>query len=136
MVSSAGLVVSSAKKRRTPIVGQHHQHFSKFTQVQKGMHLELNKLKAPRGVHSATPPPESPPATKSPPPVLRERPKPTQPSPPTELVTLRQIVTNNPHVVKEGMHTLQAHTERNTTIVNCYWLQQSGCMEVGQGDLC
>ena len=52
------------------------------------------------------------------------------------LVTLRQIVTNNPHVVKEGMHTLQAHTERNTTFVTqkAMSLQMFGaCISSGMG---
>ena len=65
-------------------------------QVQKGMHFpgrrkikELTKLK----VYSEnTSPAESSPVIKSPPPVLRERPKHTQPSPPNELVKLHQIV--------------------------------------------
>ena len=63
-----------------------------------------------------TSPAESPPVIKSPPPVLRERPKHTQPSPPNELVKLRQIVKKSPYIVQEGMHTLQAHTERNTNL--------------------
>ena len=88
--------------------------------VQKGMHFpgrrkdhkELTKLKAPRGVYSEKPSPaESPPVIKSPPPVLRETPKHTQPSPPNELVKLHQIVKKSPHILQEGMHTLQAHTQ-------------------------
>ena len=106
------------------------------TSLAEGKIKELSKLKAPRGVFSAkTPPAESPPAT--PPPVLRERPKPTQPSPPTELVTLRQIVKNN-HVIQEGMHTLQAYTERNTTFVTqkAMSLQMFGaCISSGMGIL-
>ena len=42
----------------------------------------------------------------------------TQPSPPNALVKLRQIVKKSPHVVQEGMHTLQAHTERNATLLH------------------
>ena len=80
------------------------------TLQQEGKIKELTKLKGTRVVYSATTPlAESPPATKFPPPVLRERPKPTQPSPPNELVILCPIVT---HVC-----THSAYTERNTTFV-------------------
>ena len=63
------------------------------TSLAEGKIKELTKLKAPRGVYSEkTSPAESPPVIKSPPPVLRERPKHTQPSPSNELVKLHQIV--------------------------------------------
>ena len=82
-------------------------------QVQKSMHFpgrrkikELTKLKV---YSEKTSPAESPPVIKSPPPVLGERPKHTQPSPPNELVKLHQIVKKSPHIVQEGMHTLQTH---------------------------
>ena len=78
-----------------------------------------------------TSPAESPPVIKSPPPVLRERPKHTQPSPPNELVKLHQIVRKkSPHIVQEGMHTLQAHTERNTNLLHkkAVALQMFGAM--------
>ena len=85
----------------------------------EGKIKELTKLKAPRGVYSEkTSPAESPPVIKSPPPVLRESPKHTQPSPPNELVKLHQIVKKSPHILQEGMHTLQAHTERNTNLLH------------------
>ena len=84
-------------------------------QVQKGMHLkikELTKLKAPlKRLLQCLP------IIKSPPPVLREKPKHTQPSPANELMKLRQVVKKSPHIVQEGMHTLQAHTERNTNLL-------------------
>ena len=114
-------------------------------QVQKGMHFpaegkikELTKLKDPRGVYSEkTSPAESPPVIKSPPPVLRESPKHTQPSPPNELMKLHQIVKKSPHILQEGMHTLQAHTERNTNLLHkkAVALQMFGaCISSGMGD--
>ena len=141
MASSAGSVASIANKqrRRTPIVGQHHQHLSKCkrvcTSLAEGKIKELTKLKAPRGVYSEkTSPAESPPVIKSPPPVLRESPK---PSPPNELVKLHQIVKKSPHILQEGMHTLQAHTERNTNLLHkkAIALQMFGaCISSGMGD--
>ena len=95
-------------------------------QVQKSMHFpgrrkikELTKLKV---YSEKTSPAESPPVIKSPPPVLRERPKHTQPSPPNELVKLHQIV-KKVHVLYNKActhyrHTLQAHTERNTNLLH------------------
>ena len=59
-------------------------------------------------------------------------------------MTLRRIVKNNQHVVKErnvvkeGMHTLQAYTERNTTFVTqkAISLQIFGvCITSGMGIL-
>ena len=92
-------------------------------------------MKAPRGVYSEkTSPAESPPVIKSPPPVLRESPK---PSPPNELVKLHQIVKKSPHILQEGMHTLQAHTERNTNLLHkkAIALQMFGaCISSGMGD--
>ena len=89
MASSAGFVASVpiSRERRHPIIGLHHQHLSKCKRACTSLAEEkITKLKAPRGMYSAkTPPAESPPATKSPPPVLRERPKPTQPSPPNDM---------------------------------------------------
>ena len=131
-----------SERRRTPIVGQHHQHLTKCkrvcTSLAEGKIKELTKLKAPRGVYSEkTSPEESPPAIKSPPPVLRERPKHTQPSPPNELVKLHQIVEKNPHIVQEGMHTLKAHTDRNTNLSHkkAVALQMFGaCISSGMGD--
>ena len=68
--------------------------------------MELTKLKAPRVVNSEkTSPAESPPVIKSPPPVLRERPKPTQPSPPNELVKFRQIVKKSTYCTRSHAHT-------------------------------
>ena len=88
-------------------------------------------MKAPRGMYSEkTSPAESPPVIKSPPPVLRESPKHTQASPPNELVKL--------HILQEGMHTLQAHTERNTTLLHkkAVALQMFGaCISSGMGDI-
>ena len=70
-------------------------------------------MKAPRGVYSEkTSPAESPPVIKSPPPVLRESPKHTQPSP------IASNCEKSPHILQEGMHTLQAHTERNTNLLH------------------
>ena len=92
-------------------------------------------MKAPRGVYSEkTSPAESPPVIKSPPPVLRESPK---ISPPNELVKLHQIVKKSPHILQEGMHTLQAHTERNTNLLHkkAIALQMFGaCISSGMGD--
>ena len=51
---------------------------------------------------------------------------------------MRLIVKNNPHVVQEGMHTLQAYTERNTTFVTqkAISLQMFGaCTSSGMGIL-
>ena len=80
---------------------------------------ELTKLKAPRGVYSEkTSPAESPPVIKSPPPVLRESPKHTQTSPPNELMKFASNCEKSPHILQEGMHTLQAHTERNTNLLH------------------
>ena len=97
-------------------------------------------MKAPRGVYSEkTSPTESPPVIKSPPPVLRERPKHTQPSPSNELVKLHQIVKKKvPHIIQEGMHTLQSHTERNTNLLHkkAVALQMFGaCISSGMGIL-
>ena len=94
-------------------------------------------MKAPRGVYTEkTSPAESPPVIKSPPPVLRERPK---PSPSNELVKLHQIVKKkSPHIVQEDMHTLQAHTERNTNLLykKAVALQMFGaCISSGMGIL-
>ena len=93
-------------------------------------------MKAPRGVYSEkTSPAESPPIIKSPPPVLRESPK---PSPPNELVKLHQNCEKSPHILQEGMHTLQAHTERNTNLLHkkAIALQMfSACISSGMGDL-
>ena len=147
MASSAGSLASSANKqrgggRRTPIVGQHHQHLSKCksvcTSLAEGKIKELTKLKAPRGVYSEKiSPAESPPVIKSPPPVLRECPKHTQPSPPNELVKLHQNCEKSPHILQEGMHTLQAHTEKNTNLLykKAVALQMFGaCIFSGMGD--
>ena len=89
------------------------------TSLAEGKIKELTKLN-PRGVYSEkTSPAESLPVIKSPPPVLRESPKHTQPSPPNELVKLHQIVKKvHIIIVQEGMHTLQAHTERNTNLLH------------------
>ena len=110
-------------------------------QVQKSMHFpgrrkikELTKLKV---YSEKTSPAESPPVIKSPPPVLREWPKHTQPSPPNELVKLHQIVKKSPHIVQEGMHTLQAHTERGTNLLHkkAVALQMfSACISSGMGN--
>ena len=126
----------------TPIVGQHHQHLSKCkrvcTSLAEGKIKELTKLKAPRGVYSVkTSPAESPPVIKSPPPVLGESPKHTQPSSPNELVKLHQIVKKSQHILQEGIHTLQAHTERNTNLLHkkAVALQMFGaCISSGTGD--
>ena len=80
-------------------------------------------------------PAESPPVIKSPPPVLRDSPKHTQPSPPNELVKLHQIVKKSPHIVQEGMHTLQAW---NTNLLHkkAVALQMFGaCVSSGMGIL-
>ena len=95
-------------------------------QVQKGMHFpaegKLNKLKAPRGVYSEkTSPAESPPVIKSPPPVLRERPKHTQPSTPNELVKLHQIV-KKVHILYKKACTHYRHILKGTQI--CYIKRQ------------
>ena len=57
-------------------------------------------MKAPYS--EKTSPAESPPVIKSPPPVLRESPKHTQPSPPNELVKLHQIAKKSPHILQES----------------------------------
>ena len=105
------------------------------TSLAEGKIKELTKLKAPRGVYSEkASPAESPPVMKSPPPVLRVRPKHTQPSPPNKLVKLHQIVKKSP---QEGMHTLQVHTERNTNLLHkkAVALQMFGaCISSGMGD--
>ena len=94
-------------------------------QVQKGMHFpgskELTKLKAPRGVYSEkTSPAESRPVIKSPPPVLRESHKHTQPSPPNELVKLHQIVKKVHIFYKACTH--YRHILKGTQI--CYTKRQ------------
>ena len=145
MASSAGSVASSANKQRgggLPIDGQHHQHLSKCKRVcislAEGKIKELTKLN-PRGVYSdKTSPAKSPPVIKSQTPVLRENPKHPQPSPPNELVKLHQIVKKSSHIVQEGMHTLQAHTERNTNLLHkkAVALQMFGaCISSGMGIL-
>ena len=97
-------------------------------QVQKGMHFpaegkikELTKLKAPRGVYSEKAPAESPPVIKSLPPVLRERPKHTHPSPPNELVKLHQIV-KKVHIFYKKACTHYRHILKGTQI--CYTKRQ------------
>ena len=111
MASSAGSMASSANKREdgedsncclpTSPTPQH---------VQKGMHFpgrrEGQGIKAPRGMYSEkTSPAESPPVIKSPLPVLWERPKHTQPSPPNELVKLHQIVKKSTYCTIRHAHT-------------------------------
>ena len=72
-------------------------------------------MKAPRGVYSEkTSPAESPPVIKSPPPVLRESPK---PSPPNELVKLHQIV-KKVHIFYKKACTHYRHILKGTQI--CY----------------
>ena len=124
MASSAGSVASSANKQRGGGL-QLLANITNTSESAKGMHFpgrredQGAKLKAPRGVYSEkTSPAESPPVIKSPPPVLRESTKHTQPSPPNELVKSHQIVKKSPHILQEGMHTLQAHTESNTNLLH------------------
>ena len=95
MAFSAGSVASSANKQR----GGGLQLLANNTNTSastKGYAFPWQKgrlRKAPKGVYSEKiSPAESPPVIKSPPPVLRERPKHTQPSPSNELVKLHQIV--------------------------------------------
>ena len=84
-------------------------------QVQKSMHFpgrrkikELTKLKV---YSEKTSPAESPPVIKSPPPVLNERPKHTQPSPPNELVKLHQIVKKkSTYCTRRHAHTTGTYT--------------------------
>ena len=116
----------SRERRRTPIVGQHHQHLSRCkrvcTSLAEGKIKELTKLKAPRGVYSEkTSPAESPPVIKSPPPVLRESPKHTQPSPPNKLVKLHQIV-KKVHIFYKKACTHYRHILKGTQI--CYTKRQ------------
>ena len=120
------LQVPIRERTRTPIVGQHHQHLSKCkrvcTSLAEGKIKELTKLKAPRGVYSEkTSPAESPPVIKSPPPVLRERPRHTQHSPPNELVKLRQIV-KKVHILYKKACTHYMHILKGTQI--CYTKRQ------------
>ena len=81
MASSAGSVASSANKRRgggLQLLANitNTSASAKGTSLAEGKIKELTKLKAPRGVYSEkTSPAEFPPVIKSPPPVLRERPK-------------------------------------------------------------
>ena len=85
------------------------------------------------GAFENTSPTESPPVIKSPPPVLRERPKHTQPSPPNELVKLHQIVKKVHILYKKAW----AHTERNTNLSHkkAVALQMFGaCISSGMGD--
>ena len=82
-------------------------------QVQKGMHFPgrredqgVNQIQGSQGVYSEkTSPAESPPVIKSPPPVLRESPNHTQPSPPNELVKLHQIVKKSTYFTRRHAHT-------------------------------
>ena len=107
---------------------------------QKGRSKELTKLKAPRGVYSEkTSPAESPPVIKSPPPVLRERPKHTQPSPPNELVKLHQIV-KKVHILYKKACTHYRHILKGTQIFllhkKAVGLQMFGaCISSGMGIL-
>ena len=116
------LQVPISRERRTPIVGQHHQHLSKCkrvcTSLAEGKIKELTKLN-PRGVYSEkTSPAESTPIIKFPPPVLRESPKHTQPSPPNELVKLHQIVKKSPHISYKKACTHYRHILKGTQICN------------------
>ena len=82
----------------------------------------LTKLKAPRGVYSEkASPAESPPVIKSPPTVLREWPKHTQPSLPNELVKLHQIV-KKVHILYKKACTHYRHILKGTQI--CYTKRQ------------
>ncbi len=90
-------------------------------------------MKAPRGMHAVKTPSTS--SSQAPHYNLRDRPEATQ-SP--DLVTLRQLVKTRPHVISQGMHTLQARTERNTTFVTqkSVALQVVGaCISTGMGIL-
>ncbi len=94
---------------------------------------ECVKVKAPRGMHAVKTPSTS--SSQAPHYNLRDRPEATQ-SP--DLVTLRQLVKTRPHVISQGMHTLQARTERNTTFVTqkSVALQVVGaCISTGMGIL-
>ena len=130
-----------SERRRTPIVGQHYQHPSKCKRVctswQKGRIKELTKLKAPRGMYSEkTSPAESPSVFKSPLPVIRERPKHTQRSPPNELVKLHQIVKKSTYCTRRHAHTTGT-TERNTNLLHkkAVALQMfHACISSGLGD--
>ena len=89
-------------------------------QVQKGIHFPGRregqgvKLKAPRGVYSAkTSPSESPAVIKSPPPVLRERYKPTQPSPPQKIHMLYKKASTHYRHIRKG--TQLCYTKGNST---------------------
>ena len=85
--------------------------FTVCTFLAEGKIKELTKLKAPRGMYSEkTSPAESSPVIKSPLPVLRERPKHTQPSPPNELVKLHQIVKKSTYCTIRHAHTTGTYT--------------------------
>ena len=88
------------------------------TSLAEGKIKELTKLKAQRVHSEMTSPAESPPVIKSPPPVLRERLKPTQPSPPNELVKLHQIVGEKVHMLYKKACTHYRHILKGTQL--CY----------------
>ena len=71
-------------------------------------------MKGPRGVYSEkTSPAESPPVIKSPPPVLRESPKHTQPSPSNELVKLHQIGKKSTYFTRRHAHTTGTYSKEH-----------------------
>ncbi len=88
------------------------------------------KVKAIRGRHASAPPPECPPCRPS-----RMKSKCTTYN---EQMTLRHIIKHSPHIITEGMHTLQTRTERNTSFVTqkAVALQMFGaCIYTGMGIL-
>ena len=108
-------------------------------QVQKGMHFPgrredqgVNQIESSqRGAFCKA---ESPPIIKSPTPVLRERSKPNQPSPP---VKLRQIVKKKSHMLYKKVCTHYRHIPKATQL--CYTKGSStsdvhACTTSGLGD--
>ena len=85
MASSAGSVASSANKRRGGL--QLLANITNTSASAKGYALEDQGVNQIEGSPENTSPAESPPVMKSPPPVLRERPKHTQPSSPKKACT-------------------------------------------------
>ncbi len=69
----------------------------------------IPKVKA-IGRHASAPPPECPPSQPS-----RMKSKCTTYN---EQMTLCHIIKHSPHIITEGMHTLQTRTERNTSFVS------------------
>ncbi len=98
------------------------------------------KVKAIRGRHASAPPPECPPPECPPPECPPSRPsrKKSKCTTYNEQMTLCHIIKHSPHIITEGMHTLQTRTERNTSFVTqkAVALQMFGaCISTGMGIL-